>query len=332
MKKMLLGIAIGDALGVPYEFKSRNEMKISPCVDMVGNGSHNQPVGTWSDDTSLTLCTAEAIAEGFDLEKLADKFVNWRYNNYMVAGSEVFDVGHTSSLGIKNLLYRKKNKMKPEDCGILDMGSNGNGALMRIMPLAWYIYLENKENRMFRTHMERFNFVSKVAKLTHGHFISSMACHILVEFAIQLIHKGHLIDKIPVERMWLQTASVYKNFIDSNKDVFDEDYIKVFNRLLSPNFKDLPMDNIYAGGFVIHTLEATIWCLLNTSNYRDCVLKAVNLGEDTDTTAGIAGGLAGILYGEEGIPSEWKEKLLKRELIESIGYKMLNFLNVEEEL
>lgn len=318
---LLLGIAIGDAVGVPYEFKKRSSMDKNPATDMIGNGSHNQPVGTWSDDSSFAFCLAESIGEGFDLEKLADKFVRWKYNNYMVAGTKLFDIGTTTSISIQNLKNRKQNKMRPENCGLTDIDSNGNGSVMRILPLAHYIIaMYQKKEGMFDTHMKRYELVKKVSGMTHGHDISVMSCHILIEFAINIIRKG---DIISIKKIWHQTRSAYNIFIEKQKYFFNADYLRLFHKLLSPDFPDTPREKINSSGFALHTLEASVWCLLNTDNYKDAVLKAVNLGNDTDTTGAVTGGLAGLLYGEEGIPVEWKEKILKKDLIDRLETQML---------
>ena len=99
----LLGVCVGDALGVPVEFVYRGHLKIEPVKDMIGYGSHSQPHGTWSDDSSLTLCLAESLCNGFDLDDIADKFVRWRYEGYWTPWGKTFDVGSTTNLAISRL-------------------------------------------------------------------------------------------------------------------------------------------------------------------------------------------------------------------------------------
>lgn len=321
MKKgLLLGIAIGDAVGVPYEFMSKEEMQKNPATDMVGFGTHNQPIGTWSDDTSLTLCLGESIGEGFDLEGLANKFIMWKFNNYMVAGSKVFDIGITTSRSIDNLRNRKFNQVKPENCGLSGYGNNGNGSVMRILPLAWYINKQMLEGRGYLTFMGRYNLVKKVSGLTHGHEISIIASHILIEFAVNIIQNKM---NLSLENVWDKTRTSYAGFIQKYADNFNRSSLDHFKRILSPEFKNYNENDIHGSGFAVHTLEASIWCLMNTDNYESCVLKAVNLGHDTDTTGAVAGGLAGLVYGEDGIPQKWKNNILKRDLINEIECKML---------
>ncbi|MCG9879576.1 MAG: ADP-ribosylglycohydrolase family protein, partial [Bacteroidia bacterium] len=139
IKSALFGLAVGDALGVPVEFESRENLKLKPVTDMIGNGTYNQPAGTWSDDSSLTFCLTEAIINGFSLTQIGENFKNWLTLNYWTAHGEVFDVGITTESAIKRLL----EGCKPELAGGFEETDNGNGSLMRILPLVFY--LDNKE-------------------------------------------------------------------------------------------------------------------------------------------------------------------------------------------
>ncbi|MGB4437301.1 MAG: ADP-ribosylglycohydrolase family protein, partial [Acetomicrobium sp.] len=131
----LLGLCIGDALGVPVEFQSREKLKRNPVKDMMGYGTHNQPPGTWSDDSSLAFCLAESLCNGFDLQDIADKFVKWMYEGYWTPWGKAFDVGHTTQIAISRL----KKGVDPLESGPTDERSNGNGSLMRILPLIFYV-------------------------------------------------------------------------------------------------------------------------------------------------------------------------------------------------
>ena len=134
-KDILFGLAVGDALGVPVEFQSREEISRQPVTDMIGYGTHNKPAGTFSDDSSLAFCLAEAIASGFTLESTGRNFINWRYNNYWTADNEVFDIGMTTQRAIDRLV----KGTPPQHAGDFEEESNGNGSLMRILPLLVYI-------------------------------------------------------------------------------------------------------------------------------------------------------------------------------------------------
>jgi len=132
----LWGAVVGDALGVPVEFRSREELRQDPVQDMRGYGTYNQPAGTWSDDSSLLLCTAESLLDGFDTRHLASLFVRWLHQAHWTPWEEVFDVGGTTHRAINNL----SKGAEPEEAGLTDENSNGNGSLMRILPIALHYF------------------------------------------------------------------------------------------------------------------------------------------------------------------------------------------------
>lgn len=301
-KALLFGIAIGDALGVPVEFITRKEISKNPVTDMIGYGTHEQPRGTFSDDSSLTFCLAEALTHGFDLNTIAENFVNWYDNNYWTAGGEVFDIG----IATEDAIIRLKNNVTPELAGGFEEDSNGNGSLMRILPLL--IYVKNK------TAEERYRIIKQVSSITHGHARSVISCFYYIEFALQLI-QGR--DKF----------EAYKNLQNNLPVIFGKLGVNPlelihFDRLLKENITERIVDEICSTGYVLHTLEASIWCILTTNDYSEAVLKAVNLGEDTDTTGAVTGGLAGLVYGFEGIPKRWINELAKKSEIYDLANRM----------
>ena len=307
MKSLIIGSAVGDALGVPFEFIKREQIKKNPVSNMVGFGTHNQPKGTFSDDTSLSLCLLDSLKTGYDLRNIGDKFVEWKYNNLWTANGDVFDIGNTTSRAISNL---KQNKLEPIDCGGKQITDNGNGSLMRILPILDYI----KEKHI----KERYKVIFDISSLTHAHFISKFACFILVEYALKLIKLKSEDDSnlslIPIHAL-AQTRSKIRTFVYENNI---KDNLDIFDNVLGFKYKNkginrLSEKDIFSGGYVIDTLEASLWCLTTTDNYKDAVLKAVNLGEDTDTTGTVTGGLAGLLYGFDSIPSDWVSKLKRKD-------------------
>ena len=290
-KDILFGVAIGDALGVPFEFKSRSFISKQPAVDMIGYGTHNLPAGYFSDDSSLTFCLAEALTKGFDLQLIADNFAAWLNKNYWTPGGSVFDVGIATSKAIRRI----ELGCPPELAGGMDESDNGNGSLMRILPLV--LYLRDKEISV------RFEITKQVSSITHGHIRSVIACFYYLEFARLIIDKA---DKF---QAYNSLKKQLTDFLHSNQ--INQEEIKLFNRLLKDNIHELSSTEIFSSGYVVHTLEASIWCILTTNSYREATLKAVNLGEDTDTTAAVTGGLAGLLYGYATIPKEWMDQLAR---------------------
>ncbi|MES2734369.1 MAG: ADP-ribosylglycohydrolase family protein [Bacteroidota bacterium] len=292
-KDALFGLAVGDALGVPVEFKSREKLDMDPVTDMRGYGSHNQPPGTWSDDSSLTFCLADSLQKGYNLNDLAKKFVRWMTEAHWTPHGRVFDIGITT----RSAINRLKNGTNPILAGGMDERENGNGSLMRILPLAFYLLDKPVE--------QRFLFVKEVSSLTHAHIRSVVACFIYIEFAIQLLGgKGKV-------EAYLKMQEIVNDFLDESRIIHTE--INRFYRILKDNITDLYRAEIRSSGYVLHTLEASLWCILNFDTYAETVLQAVNLGEDTDTTGTVAGGLAGILYGYESIPASWIDQLARKE-------------------
>ncbi|MGB0522447.1 MAG: ADP-ribosylglycohydrolase family protein [Flammeovirgaceae bacterium] len=298
IKGAIFGLAVGDALGVPVEFRSRESLKASPVTEMGGYGTHNQPPGTWSDDSSMTFCLMESLCNGYDLKDLGHKFQEWLYHAYWTPHGEVFDHGNATAAAIKNL----RRGIEPIHCGGMEEDSNGNGSLMRILPLAFYV----------RNHSiaERFQLTKEVSSVTHAHFRSVLGCFIYIELALALM-KGKSAE------VAYHNMRVTVNAFIQQQD-WNQQEVNVYNRVLVQDISSLPEDAISGSGYVLHALEASIWCLLTADTYQDTVLKAVNLGEDTDTTAAIAGGIAGILYGYEAIPAFWIAQLARMEDIQDL--------------
>lgn len=302
IKSVLFGVAIGDALGVPVEFRDRNSLRENPITDMVGYGTYNLPPGTFSDDSSLTFCLAEALTKAFDLNLIGQNFIQWCYHNYWTPGGNVFDIG----IATRKAIDRLARGIQPDLAGGMDASSNGNGSLMRISPLLFYL-LDRPVN-------ERYEITKQVSSITHGHIRSVMACFYYLEFARQLFEQK---DKFEIYKN-LQTE-ITNHFTSLS---INQTEVALIDRLLKQNIYELKEDNINSSGYVLHTLEASIWCLLTTENYRDAVLKAVNLGEDTDTTGAVTGALAGLLYGHKNIPANWLKQLAKHEDIADLAERL----------
>ncbi|MGD1805285.1 ADP-ribosylglycohydrolase family protein [Dapis sp. BLCC M126] len=302
----LMGVCIGDALGVPVEFSSRHERTINPVTEMIGYGAHNQPPGTWSDDSSMTLCLAECLCDGFDLEAIAHSFYRWRYEDYWTPWGKVFDIGGTTAAAISRI---KKGRPAIE-AGGRDDRNNGNGSLMRILPLA-YTY----KNTNFPELIQQ---VHDCSCITHGHLRSQMACGIYISIAICLLEG-------------LEAKLAYLQGIENIKQIYSEEKygaeLHRFRKVLSGEVQNISLTGIHAGGYVLDTLEASLWCLLNTKSFAEAVLKAVNLGEDTDTTGAVTGGLAGIYYGIENIPNEWIEVIARKDDIFNLAARLENALS-----
>ena len=307
IKSALFGVAVGDALGVPVEFKSRETISKNPVKDMIGYGTYNLPPGTFSDDSSLTFCLAEALTQDFDLNSIAKNFVKWVQENYWTARGSVFDIG----IATREAIDRIARGERPDLAGGFEASSNGNGSLMRILPLVFHIF--------DKPISERYQIIKEVSSITHGHIRSVIACFYYLEFARQII-LGE--DKFEIYKSLQSEISNFLNSLEINPNE-----IAFYDRILKGNIFELSQDEISSSGYVLHTLEASVWCLLTTENYKDATLKAVNLGEDTDTNAAVTGGLAGLLYGFENIPKTWMEQLARKADIENLAERMAEKLS-----
>jgi ADP-ribosylglycohydrolase len=299
VRAALFGVAVGDALGVPYEFRPRYEFDHAPATGMAGYGAWNQPPGTWSDDSSLTFCLAETLVGGYDLADLAARLVAWADKGYWTARGAVFDIGRSTSMAIDRL---RAGTALPADAGLRRERDNGNGSLMRILPAAFYVAGKPADERAW--------IVAELSSLTHGHRRAQLACVIYVEWALRLLDGLSVADSY---RAVCEFISV-RYAAEPEKAYFD--------RFLSGGLGRLPRHDVLSSGYVVDTLEAAGWCLLNAKDFRSAVLAAVNLGSDTDTVAAVTGGLAGLAFGYASIPSEWLEALARRSDIDDLASRL----------
>ncbi|MDL4842132.1 ADP-ribosylglycohydrolase family protein [Aquibacillus rhizosphaerae] len=299
----MYGGILGDLIGVPVEFKKRGTFYIN---DIKGYGTHNQPPGTWSDDTSLTLCLVENIIENGSINSLMDKFVLYRDSGYCTPFGKTFDIGNSTNEAI----IKFKNGVPASKCGGTSEYDNGNGAIMRISPLAFL--LGNEFN-----FEKKAEIIKQYTEITHSHPRAIVGSIIYIELLVRLFHNSSL-------------AKSIKDISELFNENFNENHIYRkelyhYKRIFEENFLELPMDEIISDGYVVHTLEAAIWSLGNTENLKEAILTAVNLGDDTDTVASITGSLAGMYYKMEGIPDEWLEKIVRKQYIDDLLKKFYEF-------
>lgn len=305
-KSGIYGLVVGDAMGVPVEFTSGEDRRLDPVTDMIGYGTYNQPEGTWSDDSSMALATLISIRDKgeIDYKDIMERFHDWCMYGAYTPFDEVFDIGIATSRAI----MKYSNGAKPLESGGKTEWDNGNGSLMRILPVCLYIVEQQKYKKL--SDGEAIDIIHNCSALTHAHLRSKIACGIYYFLVKAVLNKdGELI-----ERLQQGVDNAFKYYGESTESELDN-----YNRLISlSEFKDTPENQIKSTGYVVYTLEAAIWCLVNSSSYEEVILKAVNLGDDTDTVAAITGGLAGLYYGYDNIPDKWKVKLQKRDWIDSL--------------
>ena len=307
-KGLLFGSAVGDALGVPVEFRSRDKMDETPVSDFMGYMCWNQPPGTFSDDSSMLFCTTEALLDGYNLNDMAQKFVKWMNHGYWGAHDQVFDIGGSTRAS----LMRVDNGVSPKFSGDFEDFNNGNGSLMRIAPLIPFL-LKNE------VLADRYQIVKEVSAISHGHFRSVLACFIYVEFGRNILSlNGDL------QAAYSKMQREVRDFCEASD--FNPVEVGLFDKILENDISNYERDEIASTGYVLHSLEAAFWCFLTSKTYDETVLKAVNLGGDTDTTAAIAGAISGLHFGLDGIRSEWVENVVKSELINDLGERFYKSL------
>ncbi len=265
-KGVIYGGAVGDALGVPFEFKKRGSFT---CTDMVGHGTYDIPKGTFSDDTSLTLATCDSIrsCSGIDVADMRKRFCDWLYRGEYTSDGKAFDVGNATATALDQGFGCKHER------------SNGNGSLMRIAPLALADATDDE--------------IREVSAITHAHPLSTEARVSFVHILRDVLESKPLLE------------AINENVPENPAFAFMRE-ISRWNR-----------DDVRSSGFVLDTLGAALWCGLNSESYPDCVLTAVNLGDDTDTTACVAGALAGAMYGYDSICESWIEQLRGKDVIDA---------------
>ncbi|MFK7907352.1 MAG: ADP-ribosylglycohydrolase family protein [Chitinophagales bacterium] len=305
----LLGVAIGDAVGVPFEFSSRDKMKANPAKGMIGHGTYNQPKGTWSDDSSLTFCLAESLVNGYDLKDISENFIKWKNEAYWSARGKVFDIGMTTAKAISRLAKIIEDKdldELKEQKYYGDEYDNGNGSLMRIIPLLFYI--------KGRPIKEQFLITWEISALTHRHIRAGMSCLIYLKLAEKLLEGKD--KEIAYSEMRSEILAFWEEMGFAERERVH------FKKIIQNDIRETAIVDLKSGGYVIEVLESSIWFFLNKDSYQETILSIINIGHDTDTSAAIAGGLAGIYYGQKGMPEYWIASIARMEDIMELGEKL----------
>ena len=305
----VMGVIVGDALGCPVQFKSRKEIVArGPVIGMEGHGTFDMPEGTWTDDGSMTLALLDSIRECvvIDLPDIMDRFCRWCWNGEYTPFGKAFDIGNATIRAISKYGQTKD----VTTCGGTSERDNGNGSLMRILPACLYCFEQNR--RYDADDAEVVRLIHEVSGLTHNHIRAKIGCGLYYFMVRGILDSGlSLEDRL---QKGLDDGFAYYESDDATKTELSH-----YDRLRSlKTFSGLGEEAIKGSGYVVEALEAAVWCLVNTDSFKDCLLKVVNLGDDTDTVAAIAGGLAGLYYGYDAIPSEWLSVIQRREWIEEM--------------
>ena len=304
IRNTLYGAIVADALGVPVEFKDRDYLKKNPVKDMIGYGTYHLPKGSWSDDSSMMLCLADSIGKlkGIDYEDIMKRFWDWFKHSKYTPDHKTFDIGRTCHAAI----YNFHHGVEPLECGLKTERDNGNGSLMRIAPLPLYLFKLFGDNAMEKE--ESFELIHNISRLTHAHYISLIGCDIYCSLMIEILNGSKK------EEILQNALPKIGEYVRHNPHYASA--LNTYDRITHRSFYNLSEDKIKSSGYVVDTLEAAIWCFFNSDNYHDCVLKAVNLGSDTDTVACVAGSIAGLYYGS--IPESWTKEIRNKKLVDKV--------------
>ncbi len=301
----IMGVVVGDALGCPVQFLSRDELRKRGLVKgMEGHGTYDMPEGTWTDDGSMTLALLASIKEKkkIDLDDIMLRFVDWVRKGEYTPFGQAFDIGNTCYDAIK--MYERSGSVWT--CGRDSEYSNGNGSLMRIIPACLYAYAKQLSID------QAIKIVHEVSGLTHNHIRSHIGCG-LYYFCICSIldNEGSLAKRL--QKGMYDGFAYYEAKETYREELSRYDRLKSLIRL-----SGIPEDEIKSSGYIVDSLEAAIWPLLITDSFEDALLTAVNLADDSDTVGAIAGGLAGLYYGYNDIPKDWLDVIQRREWIEEL--------------
>ena len=304
----IMGVVVGDALGGPVQFESREEVARHPVTGMRGYGTFNLPKGSWTDDSSLTIALLESIRRvgKIDLDDIMGNFMKWLYDGEFTPYGESYDIGR----GTMQAINRYSKNRKAKKCGGDEEWNNGNGSLMRIMPAC--IYCTVMESSGMYSDRDAIDAIHSVGGLTHAHIRSNIACGLYFFMAKYILFREGSLQESILEGL-TQGFAFYESYLADKENLHYYDRLKDME-----TFKSLPSEKIKSTGYVVDALEAAVWSLLTTGSFNQALLKAVNLGDDTDTVGAIAGGLAGLYYGYDSIPEEWLSAIKRREWIEDM--------------
>ncbi len=303
IKGCLVGLAVGDALGVHHEFKQRKD--VVPITDYTEGNPYGIPIGYWTDDTSMALCMAQSLVEKneFDAMDIMQKFCQWLRKGYMSSTHECFDIGNTTRTAL--MQYWRLPESGPY-CGPTDVYSAGNGSIMRLAPIPMFFHDDI---------IKSIYFAGESSRITHGYIECVEGCRLLSELIWKLINFDTLYSNFKYSNNSFPNLLLYPQFVIPR--------IVLKSKISEVGLSTTDSD-VKGTGYVYDSLNASLWACNKTFSFEEAVLKAVNLGDDADTTGAVTGQLAGAYYGYDAIPQHWKDKLRHHDMIVELAEKLAN--------
>lgn len=286
----LFGLAIGDAVGTTLEFKSPDTF--TPLTDMQGGGPFKLQIGQWTDDTSMALCLAESLIEkqAFDAHDQMQRYVRWYREGHLSSTGHCFDIGNTTANALR--LFEKTGD---PFAGSTDTKMAGNGSIMRLAPIP-LAYAEHPNAAI--------HYAAQSSCTTHAAPAAIDACYYLASLMIGALNGLSKAD--------LLSSDYYADFTQNAPETV---LCPEIAEIAKGSFKHKNPPHIIGSGYVVKSLEAALWAFYQTDNFRDGCLKAVNLGDDADTTGAVYGQIAGAYYGYAELPEKWRTQVSMSDLI-----------------
>jgi ADP-ribosyl-[dinitrogen reductase] hydrolase len=294
LRGSLIGLAIGDALGAAVEFAPAGSFP--PVTGFRAGGPHGLRAGEWTDDTSMALALADSIARvGWDLNDQARRYLAWWKNGEYSANGTCFDIGITT----RAALARFEGTGDARSSGDASEHASGNGSIMRLAPVAI------RYAGLFPTNVQELGRLAAESSLpTHASEQCQSACRYM---ALVLCGLMYGFDREEVLGPQWEPLRRLQRAIPLHPAVAT---------VAEGSFRENQPPKIAGTGYVVRSLEAALWSFHKAESFREAVLRAVNLGEDADTTGAVCGQLAGAFWGESNIPIEWRESLARKDLFE----------------
>lgn len=286
----LLGLAAGDAVGTSVEFSPRDTF--TPLTDMVGGGPFRLKAGQWTDDTSMALCLAESLlhCQGFNARDQMTRYMNWWQWGYLSATGECFDIGTT--------VVKALSKFSVDGdpfAGSTAPDTAGNGSLMRLAPVVLYYFPDIQR---------ALHYAAESSRTTHAAAEAIDSCRLFAQI--------------------LTNALSGKGKTETLLEIPFQPETEKVRRIAAGEYRPKPRSGIRGTGYCIQSLEAALWCFFHGNSFEQTILLAANLGDDADTTAAIAGQLAGAWYGINAIPQRWRSLIWLYDDIDELARKLLD--------